>query len=244
MPLPLNPRHQSTLDAACSRGRLGKTGAPQSDHVRAVRAGLQPRIGHAEITTSRTGLRASTRDQQRCPVPRWKRTRLFQRYDRPHLGWRCSAPSGSWASDRLCQRRQVCCWPRAVSRRAISPFALRSSGRWRILRQRPLCSNVVPLPSAASWDPGGRFYPPWACGASASSRHPLLLKTRLLPPLASMRACSATSPRSPSAPAFCFGLAPALRRSRLDINPVLKDGGHGASTRSRARQSLSPSRRH
>lgn len=31
-----------------------------------------------------------------------------------------------------------------------------------------------------------------------------------------------------------FGLAPALRLSKLDINTVLKDGGHGASTGSRA----------
>ena len=54
----------------------------------------------------------------------------------------------------------------------------------------------------------------------------------------STRACSASRSRSPIASSLVFGLMPALRASRVDLNEVLKEGARGSSGGRRRGRSL------
>jgi len=119
---------------------------------------------------------------------------------------------------------------RAVSRtREISIRTALGAGRWRIIRQllveSVVLSSIGGVLGSAAGVGGVRFFQATLIAEDTPAYLHFGVDYRVLAYLAAITVGTG----------ILFGLAPALRLSRLDINLVLKDGGHGASTGSRAR---------
>lgn len=120
---------------------------------------------------------------------------------------------------------------RAVTRaREVSVRIALGAGRWRVIRQFLVESVLLSAAGgvigslAGMW--GVRIFRTTLIPEDTPDYLTFTMDHRVLAYLAAITVGSG----------ILFGLAPALRLSRLDINGVLKDGGHGASAGVRARR--------
>src|SRR5882724_434728 len=119
---------------------------------------------------------------------------------------------------------------RAVSRaREISVRTALGAGRWRVIRQllveSVMLSTIGGVLGSLEGVWGVRIFETTLIPEDTPAYLSFTMDYRVLAYLAAITISTG----------ILFGLAPALRLSKLDINAVLKDGGHGASTGSRAR---------
>ncbi len=121
---------------------------------------------------------------------------------------------------------------RAIGRsREISLRIALGAGRWRIVRQLLIESLLLSsLGAVAGW-----WIAKWGVHAyEVADRGPGMSSWRVLDFSMDYRVLAYVIAISVGT-ALLFGLAPALRLSRLDVNAGLKDGGHGATGGGRGR---------